>query len=269
MLKRFITGVVSLPIVIILLYIGGFPLVLLCTAAAAVGLFELYKAISGKIQRVHQLGHVFTGAYFLVLYYFGFGIEIFIALTIFVLLVQVWFVLFFNKVTIKDVITTLYGFFYIPFLLGFIILVREHEMGQYYVWLVATAAFGCDTFAYLTGVTIGKHKLTGTPSPTKSVEGLIGGILGAALVGFVYGFLAAQFLSPPEGFVVHATVISAVAAVFCVFGDMAASAIKRNTGIKDFGALFPGHGGVLDRIDSVLFAAPVVFISLFVLGLVG
>ena len=265
MLKRTITGVVGLPIVLFLVYIGGWSLVLFCTVAAFIGLYELYKAISDKTEIVHYAGYLFTGVYIAGLYGFGVGYVLLGMLTLFVLLTQVLFVIFFNKTTLKDVVGTVYGFFYIPFLLAFIILVREHSLGQYYVWLILTAAFGCDTFAYLTGVTIGKHKLTGTPSPKKSVEGLIGGIVGAAVVGGGYGFFATHFLSPPEGFVVHAIIISAVAAIFCAAGDMAASAIKRNTGIKDFGNLFPGHGGVLDRIDSILFAAPVVFILMAIM----
>jgi len=145
--------------------------------------------------------------------------------------------------------------------------VREAELGRYLVWLVFTSAFGCDTFAYITGVTLGRHKLKNSPSPKKSVEGLVGGVLGAALVGWLYGFFVMRFSAPEMAvnFVIFAAVVSAIGAVFCIFGDMAASAIKRRTGIKDFGALLPGHGGVLDRADSVIFVAPIVYLAVSVI----
>ena len=263
MFKRTMTIVVGLPILIFLVYLGGLPLTLLCAAAALMGLKELYAALSGKHEPVHFVGYAFTVGYFAVMYFFGLGYVQFVALALFMILAQACLVVFFKKLTLKDCISTVYGVLYIPFLLSFIILIREQNMGQFYVWLVFTSAFGCDTFAYLTGTTIGKHKLTGTPSPGKSVEGVIGGIVGAALVGCVYGFFVARFSGQFEGygFVLQAAVISAVGAVFCVVGDMAASAIKRHTGIKDFGNVFPGHGGVLDRIDSIVLAAPVVYMA--------
>ena len=259
MIKRTITVVVGLPIVLLLVYLGGLPLILFCIAMALVGLKELYMALSGKHLPIHWVGYGFAVAYFAVLHFLTYG-AVMIALTAFVIAIQVALVIFFNKLTLKDCIATVYGALYIPFLLGFIVLVRGHELGHYFVWLIFTSAFGCDTFAYLAGTTIGKHKLKGTPSPNKSVEGLFGGVIGAAGVGALYGLGVVRFGTPDSQFVIQATVISAVGAVFCIFGDMAASAIKRHTGIKDFGNLFPGHGGVVDRIDSILLAAPVIFV---------
>ena len=263
MFKRTMTIVVGLPILILLVYLGGLPLVLLCALAALMGLKELYMALSGKHEPIHFVGYVFTVGYFAVMYMFGLGYAQFMALALFIIVAQVCLVVFYKKVTLKDCISMVYGVLYIPFLLSFIILVREQHLGQFYVWLIFTSAFGCDTFAYLTGTTIGRHKLTGTPSPGKSVEGVIGGIIGAALVGCIYGLFVVRFSAQFDGmgFVIKATVISAVGAAFCVLGDMAASAIKRHTGIKDFGNVFPGHGGVLDRIDSIVVVAPVVYMA--------
>lgn len=97
-------------------------------------------------------------------------------------------------------------------------------------------------------------------SPKKSVEGAIGGILGAALLGFIYAIIFKQ----PK---VEYAVICACAAVISIIGDLAASAVKRNAGIKDYGKIIPGHGGILDRYDSVIFTAPVIyFLSLVLLG---
>jgi len=261
MIKRSLTVIIGLPIVLLLVHLGGLFLVVFCAIMALLGLRELYVAISGKSKPIHLLGYAFTLVYFAILYLFGTGYELFLMLTIFVILAQMCLVVFFKKLTLKEITATVYGILYIPFLLAFIVLTREMELGHYYVWLILTSAFGCDTFAYLTGVSVGKHKLTGTPSPNKSVEGLFGGVIGAAVVGAVFGLIMSNFSNTlGNNFIAHSALISAVAAVFCIFGDMAASAIKRHTGIKDFGSLFPGHGGVLDRIDSVVLAAPVVYV---------
>jgi len=260
--KRTITTIIGLPILIFLVYSGGLLTTILSTVAAIMGLRELYTALSGKHKPIHFLGYIFTIIYFAALYLFGSGYTQIITLTIFIIMAQTCLVIFYKKLTLKECIGTIYGFLYIPFLLSFLLLTREHELGQLYVWLIFTSAFGCDTFAYLTGVTIGKHKLTNTPSPNKSVEGLIGGIIGAAFVGGLYGVLMSRFFEAPENFILSAIIISSLAAAFGVVGDMAASAIKRNTGIKDFGNIFPGHGGVLDRIDSIVVAAPIVYLSM-------
>jgi len=268
MLKRTMTFVVGLPILIFIVYLGGLSLAILCTVMALLGLRELYTALSGKHEPIHFIGYVFTVCYFAVIYLFGSGHEQLIALTIFIIAAQTCMVIFFKKLSLKECISIVYGVLYIPFLLSFIMLVREQNLGQYYVWLIFISAFGCDTFAFITGTTIGKHKLVGSPSPSKSLEGLIGGIAGAAIVGGIYGFIVVRFFSEHFNsmvFVVQAVVICAGTAVFCAVGDMAASAIKRYTGIKDFGNVFPGHGGVLDRIDSIVIAAPIVYMAVWLL----
>jgi len=255
------TVIIGLPLVIFVVFLGGLPLVVACTAIALVGLRELYIAICKEHKAIHGVGYLFTVGYFAIVYLFGFGYLLLITLTIFIIAAQTFMVAFFKKLTLVECISTVYGFLYIPFLLAFIVLVREHEQGLLFVWLIFTAAFACDTFAYIVGCSIGRHKLKNSPSPSKSVEGLIGGALGAALVGGLFGFFISRFTDMAGvEFILQAIVISVIGALFCSVGDMAASAIKRNTGIKDFGNIFPGHGGVIDRIDGILFVAPVVFI---------
>ena len=102
---------------------------------------------------------------------------------------------------------------------------------------------------------LGRHRLAPELSPKKSVEGAIGGVAGSALVGFLYGLL----ISPDAGALVYA-LISAIGAVISQFGDLTASAIKRNHDIKDYGKLIPGHGGIIDRFDSVIVTAPIIYI---------
>ena len=267
MLKRAITAIVGLPFVLFLVYWGGLPLLLVCALLAIIGLRELYMAFSKEDKPIHWVGYVFTVAYFTAIYFFGAGYWLLIALTLFIIVSKSCLVIFYKQLPIKDAITTIYGFLYVPFLLSFIVLVRDHYLGQYYVWLIFTSSFGADTFAYLTGSMFGRNKLKDSPSPSKSVEGLIGGVLGAGLVGWVYGFFVSNFATGDgaTAIMLNATIISLIGAVFSIIGDMAASAVKRHTEIKDFGKLFPGHGGVLDRVDSVIIVAPIVYMVMNVL----
>jgi len=270
LLKRVITAIIGLPLVIFVVIIGGWPLALMCLLASLMGLRELYRAFSKADKLVHVVGYIATIGYFFAIFIFGACQWLFIALALFIVFAQTCLVLFFNRLELEDVVVTVYGLLYVPFLLSFIVLVREFALGQYFVWLIFTAAFGCDTFAYITGVTVGRHKLVGSPSPKKSVEGLFGGVFGAALVGFVYGLFVMRFSDPGvDGFILICVIVSMIGAVFCIFGDMAASAIKRRKDIKDFSSLLPGHGGVMDRVDGVLFVAPLVYLAIYVMSHMG
>lgn len=135
----------------------------------------------------------------------------------------------------------------------------------YFVALILGFAWGGDTLAYFVGRAFGKHKLAPVVSPKKTVEGAIGGVIGSMLIGVLFTFIYMQFfgsLSSMDGvkgsyyFII--ALLGAVASVLGIIGDLFASAVKRQNGIKDYGTIFPGHGGILDRFDSVLFIAPLV-----------
>jgi phosphatidate cytidylyltransferase len=121
------------------------------------------------------------------------------------------------------------------------------------VWLIFLTAFGTDIAAFFTGSAFGRHKLCPSISPSKTVEGAVGGVAGSILVCGAFGYL---FM--PE-LLIHCLIIGAAGSVVSQFGDLTASIFKRNLGIKDYGTLIPGHGGILDRFDSVLFTAPFVY----------
>ncbi|MCL2110814.1 MAG: phosphatidate cytidylyltransferase [Clostridiales bacterium] len=162
--------------------------------------------------------------------------------------------------------TTILGVVYIIFLSFHIVLVDNAYGGSdivvgvfrfsgldSYVWLIALAAFGTDIFAYFTGKAIGSHKLCPSISPKKTVEGAIGGVLGSVLLCGLFGY----FFIP--GGLATCIIIGVLGGIVSQLGDLSASVMKRKIGIKDWGAAIPGHGGILDRIDSVLFTAPLVF----------
>ena len=151
-----------------------------------------------------------------------------------------------------QVMPALFGIVYVAVMLSFIYLTRCLPGGKFHVWLIFLCSWGCDTCAYCVGMLIGKHKMAPVLSPKKSVEGAVGGVVGAALLGIIYAAVT-------KGPIVEYAVICAVGALISMVGDLAASAIKRNQGIKDYGKLIPGHGGILDRFDSVIFTAPVIY----------
>ena len=138
----------------------------------------------------------------------------------------------------------------------------------YFILLILCFAWGGDTCAYFAGRAFGKHKLAPVVSPNKTVEGAIGGVIGSVVIGLlatiIYSVLSGRFASLTVAVTARHYIIiaamGAVASVLGILGDLFASAVKRQVGIKDYGTIFPGHGGILDRFDSVMFIAPLVSI---------
>lgn len=171
-----------------------------------------------------------------------------------------------TKYTYFDIAITLLGFLYIPLLFSTIPLVNGKEYGQYLVWLIFISSWLCDTAAYYTGKKFGKTKLCPLVSPKKTLEGSIGGILGSVLGCTIYGFLLNYFVLDIPLY--HFLLIGLICGVMCQFGDLIASSIKRLSDVKDYSNIIPGHGGILDRFDSILYSGAVVFYYVtFIMGL--
>ena len=132
--------------------------------------------------------------------------------------------------------------------------------------MVYVSSWGSDTCAYAVGRLFGRHKLAPNLSPKKSVEGSVGGIIGSALIGVIFGLIMSNFTGKSENLIIIFAVIGGLGSVISQIGDLAASGIKRNYDIKDYGHLIPGHGGILDRFDSMIFTAPAVFFAIYFLG---
>lgn len=136
--------------------------------------------------------------------------------------------------------------------------IREMENGRFLIWYVFIASWLTDVFAYLTGKTIGKHHFTDI-SPNKTIEGCIGGTVGSVICIIIYTIILNQF----AGFNLNIVLIAFVGIILSIvgqIGDLSASAIKRYAGIKDYSDLIPGHGGMVDRVDSVIFIAPFTYL---------
>ena len=132
-----------------------------------------------------------------------------------------------------------------------IVLIRDSLGGEYYWYFIFIGAWVTDTFAYFTGVLFGKHKLIPNVSPKKTVEGAIGGVVFCIIIFVVYGAIVNNFTQHDISLIVLA-VAGLLSAIVSMIGDLSMSVIKRTYGIKDYGKIFPGHGGVLDRFDSIL-----------------
>ena len=145
--------------------------------------------------------------------------------------------------------------------LSFTCIVMLREAGAYLYLLVFIGPWVSDIFAYLCGRLFGKHKLIPEVSPKKTVEGSIGGIIFTAIAFIVYGMIIQRFFASDVSFnIITMAIVGAVISIIAQIGDLAASAIKRRFDVKDYGNLLPGHGGVLDRFDSVLLTAPVLYL---------
>ena len=159
------------------------------------------------------------------------------------------------KTNFIDIALTYFGIIYIVGCISFLSLVYGIEnVGKYYIWYIFIASWGCDIFAYLIGIKFGKHKFSKI-SPKKSIEGCIAGTLGGFIFVILYTVLLNNVFSMNINFI-YIGIIGLILTIVGQIGDFAASSIKRYFEIKDFSNLIPGHGGMLDRIDSVILIAP-------------
>jgi phosphatidate cytidylyltransferase len=271
MLTRVITSVLAIPILLFFVAIGGIWMKAALCVLTLIALYEFYHAFSPRVLPVHVLGYAFT-----VILFFFLDVTIptryiLAAFMVFLLCLFVMLVLFYRKMALMNTLVTFFGVCYISVLFSPIYVVRMSQNGGVFVWLIFISAFMCDTGAYFVGIKFGRHKLVPKLSPKKTIEGAVGGVVSAALGALAYGFLARGFftgeLFTAEHFnaPVFCLITGSIAAVFAQFGDLTASAIKRYAGIKDFGSILPGHGGILDRFDSVLFTSPVVYMMILFL----
>ena len=254
---RLISGIVLVIIALATIISGSWILFFTLLAVSLIGMRELYKVMKVSDEHVTVLELVgYLGA---VLYYIAmkadFGNYGTMAIIMFV------YVFGYPKYHAEQVMAAFFGVVYVAVMLSFIYLTRSLPDGKFLVWLIFLCSWGCDTCAYCVGMLIGKHKMAPVLSPKKSIEGAVGGVAGAALLGVIYA-------AATQGKMAEYALICAVGALISMVGDLAASAIKRNQNIKDYGKLIPGHGGILDRFDSVIITAPVIYyLAKMILGI--
>ncbi len=264
MLTRIITAIIGIPALLFIVISGGWILRFVIIALAIIGFHEYCNALSKKYKPMRHLGFVSVIMLTNGLLYDHQPIEIFLAALIILVLISV--VINYPRYTIIEGMITVFGVLYLGFLFPFVSLVREMAMGEFLVWLIFISAWGTDTFAYFTGYFLGKHKLAPVLSPKKTIEGALGGVIGAAFLGFVYVWVYGTYYNGDiMPYLLVIPLITALGSVVAQFGDLSASTIKRTLKVKDFGYILPGHGGILDRFDSVLFTAPFIYMALYFL----
>lgn len=263
---RAISGVALLLILGVTLGRGGLLLFLFDLLIAMIAFMEMIRITKVRPAQGGPCGLEYVGyagilAYF-ILHYFA-GTEVYVMSTIVMTIMGMLliYVLTFPKYGAGQVMAAVFSFVYAPILLSYIYLTREMPQGRYLVWLIFCASWACDTSAYCVGKLFGRHKLAPILSPKKSVEGAVGGIAGAALVGFLYAYLLLKLGNTGlmEEILWAFPLISGLGSILSQLGDLAASGIKRNFDTKDYGTLIPGHGGIMDRFDSVCVTAPLIY----------
>lgn len=260
-MKRLISGIVLVILAVIVVSRGGTLLFLVTAAISLIGMFELYRVMGIENKPPGFVGYMAGVFYFGLLWFKQEEYITLIAIGALMLLMSVY-VITFPRYGTEQITVAFFGIFYLAVMLSYLYQVREMADGRYLVWLIFLSSWGCDTCAYCVGMLFGKHRLAPVLSPKKSIEGAVGGVAGAALLGFIYASLFGVKMLEVGNPQVACAAACAIAAVISQLGDLAASAIKRNHDVKDYGHIIPGHGGVLDRFDSMIFTAPAIFFAL-------
>lgn len=260
---RLRSGIILVVLAVIFLVAGGPWLWGCLTVVSLIGLYELYRVVEIHHQPLGWMGYTAAVLYSLRLLWVAGADRVPVYFfCLFLILFLAVYVFSFPKYQTEQVIMAFFGLFYVHVMLMYVYLTRMLNGGVYLVWLIFLGSWGSDTCAYCVGMLLGKHKLAPVLSPKKSIEGAVGGVVGAALLGLLYASLFGHEMTDVANPHLACAAACGIAAVISQIGDLAASAIKRNHEVKDYGHLIPGHGGVLDRFDSMLFTAPAIYFAL-------
>ncbi|MBQ7968244.1 MAG: phosphatidate cytidylyltransferase [Clostridia bacterium] len=274
MKTRVITAVVCIALFIPVLIFSDtvvFPIVL--SAAAVIGVYEMHKCIDMKKWFVMAPSVLYALALPLCarLFYFeneqgfyGFAHKV---LVVYMFVMFVLAVFSKGKIDISSVLAATITTCFIVNGFSSIVLLRDFTNGQYFYLLVFLCPWITDTFAYFTGYFLGKHKLIPDVSPKKTVEGAVGGTVCCSLMLVLYGFILTKLVDGMNANYIALALVGIVLSIVSQCGDLIFSLIKRKYGIKDYGNLMPGHGGVLDRFDSVIATAPFVLMMFGMSGI--
>ena len=259
--KRIMSGLLGFPLVIIIFVIGNKMVVdIALTIIALLSMNEYLNAISKVAKPVKWLSYL-SCLIILVIHIIP---EEYISTIATLGLPTILLILFANviatemKTDFKDLAYTFMGIIYVVGLIIFIALINGMQNGNILIWYIIFAAWGTDVFAYAIGKRFGKHKFSKI-SPKKSIEGCIAGTIGAVIIMLIYTYVANTYWQQDYSYL-FITGIGIILSLISQIGDFAASSIKRFVDIKDFSNLIPGHGGMLDRIDSLMFVAPFAYV---------
>lgn len=270
--KRISSAIIGIPLLVFVLYTGGILFLLTVLLLAGLGLNEFYKLAEAKGTKPYKLMGLSAGLLLLIFTYLN-SKQVVANFTPYLGLVVILYFLLLgnlfkskekNNSPILDTSVTILGVLYICGFFLYLILIYNFSLGgikigKRLVWLPILVTWLTDTFAYFTGLNLGKNKLAPQISPKKTIEGAIGGIIGGVLAVLIIGFFLPINLK-------ERIILGILLAIFAQFGDLVVSIFKRDAQIKDSGSIIPGHGGILDRFDSLLLILPLTYYYFYFFG---
>ncbi len=281
-IKRILTALIGLPIVILIFILGNkYVIDILVSIIACIAIYEYFKCCSKEVKKISWIGYVLAISISLIHILSIKAILLFLCIGIPTILLTLFLHIIVTdmKVTFKDIVFSFFGIMYIISFIIFIPLIYGMENslsvaifkgtdtleiyknnsvnGKYLIWYLMLTAWGTDVFAYIIGKYFGKHKFSKV-SPNKTIEGCISGVVGAVILTLVYTYILNNYVDFELAYGTMA-IIGIILSIIGQIGDFAASSVKRYFEVKDFSEIFPGHGGMIDRIDSVMFIAPFAF----------
>ncbi len=284
MKQRVISGVIIAALIVGFGLLGGYPLAALIMICSMIGYQELARAtgVLEEGQKINLLTGLAQGL--TLVYYIGLMVlqtrwgaipdKMVFASDFFAMMIIVAaflglmgaYVAVFPRFRSEHVMAAFFSFIYAPVLMSFVFRSRMLPYGIFVYALIFVCSSICDTCALAAGMMFGRHKMAPVLSPKKTVEGAVGGVIGSAVCSVILSYLV-RLSEPSVDFRLEFLIIGICGALLSMVGDLAASAIKRNHNIKDYGDLIPGHGGIMDRFDSIIFTAPLIYIlGVFLLG---
>lgn len=257
MLKRTISGVVAAVILIAILFMHTYVIRIALTAILLLCMFEALRCFGMEKKRFL----VFTGVFASVIMPFmdiiGFN-YIAPVFAICLMLLSFSAIFGYKTVSVSDISSLSFLILLIPFGLSHLIYIRALDMGVYYIWLPILGAFGADIGAYFIGCGVGGKKLCEALSPKKTVAGSIGAFIGSVVAFVIYAIIIKLISDIQINYILY-FLVAIICGGISQIGDLTASSLKRANNIKDFGKIMPGHGGMLDRVDSLCLISPFVY----------
>ena len=259
--SRVLVAIIGVPVLVwVVLWAPSIVMMAALALLAGIAAHELMQCV-GLDKTSFLLSWTMISAIFSVEWYYDRPSYIVVWWTIYVVTAFIYAIVKAGEVKFVQVLAGIFAVMFIPYSFSAFLRLESSGLHRAYLLLPFILSFGCDTFAYLVGCSIGKHKLAPKVSPKKTIEGSIGGMAGNVVCGLIFAFVMDRAFGAGIGYGAMALLALACSIVAQV-GDLSFSLIKREFGIKDYGRLFLEHGGVLDRFDSVLFVTPVIEIIL-------
>ncbi len=282
---RIISGVTFALLMMLVVWLGDAVLAIAWCVVSIIAYIEMANATNVSVTDGHgkrKLNLIevisITGivVYYAMVYFTQDALCEMLTIIFLLILTMVVYVFTFPRYKAEQIMHSFFAFIYGPVMISFSLMTRMmsndmdtpfYNVGFFAAWMIFISAWASDTCAYFVGVMFGRHKMAPNLSPKKSIEGAVGGVLGATIAGGIYGKILECCGVFVDGWIFIFALLGMCGSIVAQVGDLAASAVKRNFDIKDYGNCIPGHGGVLDRFDSVIFTSPLIYVlALFFLG---